>query len=87
MDRNSQPGLPTLYLIRHGETAWSLTGQHTGSTDIPLTCNGEAMARDLAPLLQSARISAVLTSPLQRAPRTCALAMPVADPAVEPDLA
>jgi broad specificity phosphatase PhoE len=85
MDR--QPGLPTLYLIRHGETAWSLTGQHTGSTDIPLTPNGEAMARELAPLLQSARICTVLTRPLQRARRTCALAMPHADPVVEPDLA
>ena len=85
MDR--KPGLPTLYLIRHGETAWSLTGQHTGSTDIPLTRNGEDMARELAPLVQSARIRTVLTSPLQRARRTCALAMPSADPAVEPDLA
>ena len=83
MDRR----LPTLYLIRHGETAWSLTGQHTGSTDIPLTPGGEAMARGLAPLLQSDRILTVLTSPLQRARRTCALAMPGADPAVEPDLA
>ena len=83
MDRR----LPTLYLIRHGETAWSLTGQHTGSTDIPLTDNGEAMARGLAPLLQSDRILTVLTSPLQRARRTCALAMPGADPGVEPDLA
>ena len=79
--------LPTLCLIRHGETAWSLTGQHTGSTDIPLTSDGEAMARGLAPMLRAARISTVISSPRQRAWRTCELAMPGIEPTVEPDLA
>ena len=58
-------------LIRHGETAWSLSGQHTGSTDIPLTERGEAAARGLAPLLAASPFSLVLSSPLQRARRTC----------------
>jgi broad specificity phosphatase PhoE len=81
------PGLPTLCLVRHGETAWSLTGQHTGSTDIPLTRAGEAMARGLAPMLQAAGISRVMTSPRQRARRTCELAMPGIEAMTEPDLA
>ncbi len=86
MQRASTAGLPTLYLIRHGETAWSLTGQHTGHTDIPLTGHGEEMARELVPLLKSAHFTVVLTSPRQRARRTCALAEPGVEAIVEPDL-
>jgi broad specificity phosphatase PhoE len=63
-----------VYLVRHGETAWSLTGQHTGRNDIPLTPNGEAAARKLAPRLQKLTFSTVYSSPLQRAKRTCELA-------------
>ncbi len=60
-----------LYFVRHGETAWSLTGQHTGRTDLPLTLHGEDMARDLAPVLGKVLFSAVLTSPSLRARITC----------------
>ena len=63
-----------LILLRHGETAWSKSGQHTGRTDIPLTSNGEAAAKALAPLLAQRDIVAVFTSPAQRAVRTAALA-------------
>jgi broad specificity phosphatase PhoE len=66
--------LPTVYLARHGETAWSLTGQHTGRTDLPLTERGERNARRLGQRLQGLRFAKVLTSPLQRASRTCELA-------------
>ena len=66
--------LSRLYLIRHGETAWSLSGQHTGRTDIPLTEQGEQDARKLAERLHVVRFSRVFTSPLQRARRTCELA-------------
>lgn len=81
------PGLPRLYLIRHGETAWSITGQHTGRTDIPLTGRGEDMARQLAPVLAAVGSKTVLTSPRQRARQTCELAGCGADAEVEPDLA
>jgi len=67
-------GLPILYLARHGETAWSLSGQHTGRTDLPLTDRGEANARRLAPRLSGRSFATVLTSPLRRAARTCELA-------------
>ena len=77
--------LSRLYLVRHGETAWSLSGQHTGRTDIPLTEQGEQDARKLAKRLRSVRFSHVFTSPLQRARRTCELAGLVAE--IEPDLA
>lgn len=66
--------LPSLYLVRHGETAWSLSGRHTGRTDLPLTIQGEAMAAALKPWLAPVAFTAVLTSPLLRARRTCALA-------------
>jgi len=76
-----------LYYVRHGETAWSLSGQHTGTTDIPLTANGEAGARELGPWLGKVAFSKVLTSPRQRARRTCELAGLGANAEVEPDLA
>jgi broad specificity phosphatase PhoE len=66
--------LPLVYLARHGETAWSLTGQHTGQTDLRLTPRGERNARRLGERLQGRPFAAVFTSPLQRARRTCELA-------------
>ena len=66
--------LPELYLARHGETAWSLTGQHTGLTDLPLTERGERNARRLRERLAGLAFAKVFTSPLQRATRTCELA-------------
>ena len=66
--------LPIIYLARHGETAWSLSGQHTGRTDLPLTANGEQNAVLLGARLKGLAVASVLTSPLQRARRTCELA-------------
>jgi broad specificity phosphatase PhoE len=66
--------LPVVYLARHGETAWSLSGQHTGLTDLPLTERGERNARRLAERLKGLSFNKVFTSPLQRAVRTCELA-------------
>src|SRR5437773_2273147 len=77
---------PIIYLARHGETAWSLTGQHTGVTDLPLTATGEHNARRLGERLKGLRFAKVFTSPLRRAARTYELAGfgPVAE--VERDL-
>ncbi len=83
----TQANATTLYLVRHGQTAWSLSGQHTGRTDIPLTAQGEAEARALAPWLAPVRFAHVLTSPRQRARRTCELAGLGAEAQVVPDLA
>jgi transaldolase len=66
--------LPKIYLARHGETAWSLSGQHTGLTDLPLTESGEQNARWLGERLAGLTLTKVFTSPLQRAARTCDLA-------------
>ena len=66
--------LPILYLARHGETTWSLSGQHTGLTVLPLTENGERNARRLGERLKGLTFAKVLTSPLKRAARTCELA-------------
>ena len=63
-----------VYLARHGETAWSLTGQHTGLTDLPLTPRGQQNASRLGHRLRGVEFAHVFTSPLQRAMQTCALA-------------
>jgi probable phosphoglycerate mutase len=79
--------LPLVYLGRHGETAWTLSGQHTGRTDLPLTENGERQARALGLRLRGINFAKVLTSPSQRAVRTCELAGFSAQAEVDPDLA
>ena len=66
--------LPVVYLARHGETAWSVTGQHTGLTDLPLTERGERNAKRLGERLAGLFFAKVFASPLQRAIRTCELA-------------
>jgi len=66
--------LPVIYIARHGETPWTITGQHTGLTDLPLTPQGEKNAKALAGRLKGQGFAKVLTSPLQRAKQTCALA-------------
>ena len=78
---------PQLYYVRHGETDWSLSGQHTGSTDIPLTAQGEMQARGLAPWLATIHFDQVLSSPRQRARRTCELAGFGTTALTDPDLA
>lgn len=66
--------LPQVYLVRHGETAWTITGQYTGYTDIPLTQQGEREAEKLGARLKGLKFAQVMTSPLQRALRTAELA-------------
>ena len=81
----SQP-LPEICLIRHGETAWTVSRQHTGLTDIPLTERGERDGRRLGEHLRGKSLPRVFTSPLQRARRTCELAGFDALAVVDPDL-
>lgn len=76
-----------LYLVRHGETEWSLSGQYTGRTDIPLTAHGEEAARELGSRIRGIPFSRVFTSPLKRAQQTCALAGLIPTAEIEPDLA
>lgn len=78
--------LPQVYLARHGETAWSLSGQHTGLTDLPLTERGQNNARQLGDRLQGLTFAKVFTSPLQRAAETCRLAGFATGAEVLPDL-
>lgn len=76
--------LPEVTLVRHGETPWSLSGQHTGLTDIPMTPGGDATARRIGARLAGSTFARVFTSPLQRARRTCELAGFAGE--VDPDL-
>lgn len=78
---------PRFYLVRHGETEWSVSGRHTGRTDIPLTAAGEDEAGALAPWLAGVRFTAVFTSPRQRARLTCEWAGLAGGARIEPDLA
>ena len=78
--------LPLIYLARHGETAWSVSGQHTGRTDLPLTAQGEQNARRLGERLAGLQPAWVVTSPLERARRTCELAGFGAVASIDPDL-
>lgn len=87
-DDAREPAAPLqIYLIRHGQTAWSLSGQHTSRTDIALTPHGEDEARTLEATFRGLVFSHVLTSPRQRARQTAALAGLGAQTTVEPDLA
>ena len=81
----SHGSLPEVFLARHGETAWAITGQHTGLTDIPLTERGERNAASLGERLAGVQFAEVITSPLIRASKTCELAG-FAKPRVDPDL-
>src|SRR4026209_1248540 len=74
MSERVNQALPIVYLARHGETAWTLSGQYTGFTDLPLTERGERTARRLEERLRGLTFAKVFTSPLQRARRTCELA-------------
>ena len=78
--------LPIIYVARHGETAWSLSGQHTGLTDLPLTERGEGNARRLGERLNGLHFTKIYTSPLQRVARTCELAGFSAGAEVDRDL-
>ena len=78
--------LPTLYIVRHGETAWTLSGQHTGLMDIPLTERGQSNARCIGNVLRGKHFAYVLASPLERARQTCELAGFSSDVEVDPDL-
>jgi probable phosphoglycerate mutase len=78
--------LPEIYLARHGETAWTISGQHTGLSDIPLTQRGERNARRLGERLKGLLFARVFTSPLQRVRRTCELAGYARLADVDPDL-
>jgi probable phosphoglycerate mutase len=75
-----------VFAIRHGETAWSLSGQHTGATDIPLTDNGRRLAERMGSVLASETFALVLVSPLQRARDTCKLAGLGERAVTDPDL-
>lgn len=78
--------LSAIYLARHGETEWTITGQHTGRTDLPLTERGECNARKLGERLRDMTFAKVFTSPLRRAMRTCELAGFGSVAEIDPDL-
>src|SRR5215469_15252444 len=79
-------GAQSVFLIRHGETEWSINGRHTGSSDIPLTENGRQVARLWQPYASARKFDLVLSSPLQRARETCELAGFAGQAQIEDDL-
>ncbi len=83
---SSPQSRPEIWLVRHGETEWTVSGAHTGRTDIPLTAAGERHAVEIAGCLAGRRFALVLTSPLQRARETCRLAGYGDAAQIEPDL-
>lgn len=86
MDATLTPMLPHVHLIRHGATEWSRDGRHTSRTDVALTAEGEAQARELRPRLQPISFTRVLSSPRRRALQTCALAGLGETPEIEDNL-
>jgi broad specificity phosphatase PhoE len=86
VDLAMSDALPVIYLARHGETAWTVSGRHTGSTDLPLTERGELEAVRLGAVVKGLAFARVFTSPLRRAVRTCGLAGFGSAAEVEPDL-
>jgi probable phosphoglycerate mutase len=84
--RHTEVATQQVLLVRHGETEWSLNGRHTGTSDIPLTENGRTVAAQWRPILARKTFELVLTSPLQRARVTCALAGLGDRSTVDPDL-
>ena len=87
MSGSDGPPAHRVVLVRHGQTAWSASGQHTGRTDVPLTDTGRAQGAALAPALGRYRFVRISTSPLSRAVDTCRLALPDQPADVDPDLA
>ncbi|HUZ28548.1 MAG TPA: histidine phosphatase family protein, partial [Solirubrobacteraceae bacterium] len=83
---NASGSQPVIVLVRHGETEWSLSGQHTSRTDLPLTEPGRARAAALAPALSGREWALVLCSPLRRARETCELAALGAAAVIDEDL-
>lgn len=77
---------PTLWLFRHAETEWSRDGRHTSLTDLPLTREGERMARALAPMVRGRTFARIWSSPLQRATKTCELVGLAPTMEIDPDL-
>ena len=81
-----RPALPTVHLVRHGETAWTATAQHTGRTDLPLSDQGERQARELGARFAALRFDRIVSSPLRRARRTAELSMPHSRVEIDDDL-
>lgn len=86
LEEEMKEALPVVYVARHGDTAWTISGQHTGFTDMPLSPSGEINASRLGCRLKGLKFAQVFTSPLQRASRTCELAGFGGVAEIDPDL-
>ena len=89
MPNKSEPGVGhvNVFVMRHGETAWSVSGRHTSTTDLPLTDNGRGLAQRLRPVLAREAFARVFVSPMRRARETCALAGLANAAVIDPELA